>query len=78
MQPLTGDYDEMVGRRIIRVLVVFGKTSYFIDRGRQRGITYDAFLEFEKFVNEREKTKPRKIHVVFIPVRRDQLITGLI
>lgn len=78
MQPLTGDYDEMVGRRIIRVLVVFGKTSYFIDRGRQRGITYDAFQEFEKFVNEREKTKSRKIHVVFIPVRRDQLITGLI
>ncbi|OQZ00918.1 MAG: hypothetical protein B6D35_04850 [Candidatus Brocadia sp. UTAMX2] len=77
MQPLTGDYDEMVGRRVIRVLVIFGKTSYFIDHGRQRGITYDAFHEFEKFVNEREKTKSRKIHIVFIPVSRDQLITGL-
>jgi membrane-bound lytic murein transglycosylase MltF len=77
MTPRTGDYDALVKRRLIRVLTVFGRTSYFVDRGRQRGITYEAFKEFEDFVNRREKTGTLKIHVLLIPVRRDQLIPYL-
>lgn len=72
-----GDFDGMVERRTIRVLVVPSKTFYFVDRGRQRGMTYDALVEFEKFVNRKLKTKTLKIHVVPIPVRRDKLMSGL-
>ncbi|HMK69085.1 MAG TPA: hypothetical protein VK433_11085, partial [Stellaceae bacterium] len=37
----TDDFDQMVKRGYIRVLVVFSKTYYFIDKGQQRGITYE-------------------------------------
>jgi len=73
-----GDFDEMVKQRTIRALVVYSKTFYFLDRGRQRGITYEFLKEFEKFVNNKLKTKKLKIHVVIIPVRRDELIPGLV
>lgn len=38
MQPWKGDLDQMVERRIIRVLVVPSKTFYFNDKGTQRGV----------------------------------------
>jgi membrane-bound lytic murein transglycosylase MltF len=73
-----GDFDGMVKERIIRVLVVYSKTFYFLDQGRQRGISHDLLKEFEKFVNKKYKTKTLKFHVVFIPVPRDKLISDLI
>ena len=77
-EPRIGDFNKMAARRQIRVLVVNSKTFYFLDRGRQRGISYDLLKEFEKFVNKKLKTKTLKINVVFIPVRRDELIPGLV
>ena len=77
-EPRVGDFNKMAAKRQIRVLVVNSKTFYFLDRGRQRGISYDLLKEFEKFVNKKLKTKTLKIDVVFIPVRRDELIPGLV
>ena len=37
-KPFTGDFDEMVKRRAIRVAVTFNRTHYFIDEGQERGI----------------------------------------
>jgi membrane-bound lytic murein transglycosylase MltF len=74
----TGDFDGMVARNIIRVLVVFNKTMYFLDGPETKGITYEAFKEFETFINKRLKKKTMKTSVVFIPVRRDQLIPFLL
>ena len=47
----------MANKREIRVLVAFSKTFYFLDRGRQRGISYDLLKEFEKYVNLSEIEK---------------------
>jgi membrane-bound lytic murein transglycosylase MltF len=77
-KPWTGDFDGMAKRRLIRVLVVYSKTFYFLDQGHQRGISYDLLKEFEKNVNEKLKTGTLKIHVMFIPVRRDEIIPGLV
>ena len=74
----TGDFDGMVKRRVIRALVVHNKMFYFLDHGAQRGINYEALTEFEKFVNKKLKTGTLKIHVMFIPVTRDQLLPALI
>jgi len=73
-----GDFDEMVQHRRIRALVTYSKTFYFLDRGRQYGLSYEALKAFEKFVNKKLKTKTLKIHVVLIPVSRDELIPSLI
>ena len=72
-QAWTGDFDEMLERRRMRVLVVNSKTLYFVDRGHQRGLTYDAFKHFEDEVNQGRK-KGRRFHVMFVPVSRDEII----
>jgi membrane-bound lytic murein transglycosylase MltF len=76
-KPRFGDFDKLAAIRQIRVLVVYSKTFYFLDQGRQRGATYDLLKEFEKFVNKKLKSKTLKVNIVFIPVRRDELIPSL-
>ena len=73
-----GDFGGMAKRREIRVLVVYSKTFYFLDQGRQRGAIYELLKQFEKFINKKLKTKTLKLRVLFIPVRRDQLIPWLV
>ena len=77
-EEVRGDFDEMIKYREIRVLVANNRTFFFLDRGKQRGITYDWLKEFEKFVNKKINAKTLKTHVVFIPVARDELIPGLL
>jgi len=74
----TGDLDGMIKRRVIRALVVNSQTFYFVDKGTQRGGAYDAVRIFEDELNRQLKTKTLRIHVVFIPVRRDELIPALL
>ena len=76
-KPFTGDIDEMVKRRTIRVAVTFNRTHYFIDKGQQRGLTYEALKSFENDLNTDLKTGNLKVHVVIIPMSRDQLYPAL-
>jgi ABC-type amino acid transport substrate-binding protein len=78
MKTWTGDWDGMVARNRVRVLVPFSKTFYFLDGGRQRGITYDLMKIFEKQINQDLKRKTVKVQFVFIPVNRDELIPDLL
>ena len=77
-KPWIGDFDGMAERRAIRALVVYSKTFYFLDLGRQRGLSYDLLKEFEKYVNNKLKTDTLKIEVIFVPVTRDEIIPGLV
>jgi membrane-bound lytic murein transglycosylase MltF len=77
-QPFTGDFDQMVKRRLIRAGVVFNRTMYFIDRGEQRGMAYEALRLFEEEVNKRLKTGLLKVHVAFVPLPRDELFPALV
>ena len=73
----TGDLPSMMDKRVVRMLVVYSKTFYFIDKGQQRGITYDLGMELEKYLNASNKDRTRPIRVIFIPVGRDQLLPAL-
>jgi membrane-bound lytic murein transglycosylase MltF len=83
MQSWEGDLDQMVQRRIVRVLVVPSKTFYFNDKGTQRGITYDAFQlveqELQKQTDQDKKLKRKhlKVKLFYVPVSRDQILTAL-
>jgi membrane-bound lytic murein transglycosylase MltF len=74
----TGDLDGMIKRRRIRALVVYSKTFYFVDRGTQRGASYDAVRAFEDDLNRRLQTDHLKVHVIFVPVSRDELLPALV
>src|SRR5688572_20444522 len=73
----TGDLDELVKRRAIRVAVTFNRTHYFIDRGQERGLTYEWMKIFEEDLNKDLKTARLKVHVVMVPMSREQLYPAL-
>jgi membrane-bound lytic murein transglycosylase MltF len=76
--PWTGDLDGMVERRIVRILTVQSPVQYFVDRGRELGITYDAAKAFETQLNEKLGTGHVKVHVLVMPVGRGELIPRLL
>ncbi|HSD50552.1 MAG TPA: lytic transglycosylase F, partial [Candidatus Methylomirabilis sp.] len=73
----TGDLDGMIKRRQIRILVPYSKTFYFVDRGTQRGLAYDVGRLFEEDLNRKRKSKHVRVHVVMVPVARDEIIPAL-
>ena len=74
----SGDLDGMIERDVIRALVPVSKTYYFLDGGDQRGLAYDAAQMFQRQLNERLERGHVKVHMVMIPVARDELIDGLL
>jgi membrane-bound lytic murein transglycosylase MltF len=74
----TGDLDEMVKRRVIRVLVIPSRTMYFVDKGTQRGTAYDALTAFERQFNQKQKTGKLKVHLTFIPTAQNEVLDALL
>ena len=73
-----GDFDGMLERRTVRVLVPYSRTLFFNDRGAQRGLVADSLKDFEVYLNRRYKLKSRPITVVALPTTRERLIPGLL
>ena len=76
---LTGDFDAMVERRLIRFVVPFSRTLYFNDKGRERGLTADTVRDFERWINKKYGAKlgKRPITVAIIPTTRDALLESV-
>lgn len=76
----TGDFDVMMERRQIRVLVPYSRTLYFNDKGKVSGLSAENVHDFEVYLNKKykKKLKSRPITVVLIPTSRDRLITNLV
>ena len=74
----TGDLDGMIKRRVIRVLVPYSKTFYFVDRAVQRGLSYDVTRLLEADFNKKLKTGNVRLHVICVPVSRDKMIPYLL
>src|SRR5262245_9915147 len=74
----TGDFDGMVKRRVIRALVPYSKTFYFVDRAVQRGLSYEVTRLLEADINKKLKNGHIRFHVVCIPVTRCEMIPALL
>ena len=73
----TGDLDQMVKSRKIRAIVILNPIGFFYDKGQPRGVNYEALEEFQKFVNQKEKSGKLDVKVTFRPTRVDQLEAAL-
>lgn len=73
-EPWKGDLSGMIERRMVRALVPWSDTYYYLDGADQKGIAYEILKIFEKFLGDEVDSGPVKIHVVILPVRRDQLL----
>jgi len=71
-----GDFDRMLERRMIRVLVPYSRTLYYNDKGQERGVTAELVRDFEKYLNRKHARQlgKRPVTVYMIPVTRDVLI----
>jgi membrane-bound lytic murein transglycosylase MltF len=78
--PWTGDLDGMLERRLIRILTVPTETSYFLEKGKSRGITAEFFSAFETFINKRfpQEARHLKVKVVVVPVSSGDLLPALL
>lgn len=77
MGKFTDDFDAMQKRRLVRIIVPFSKTIYFIDKGAQYGTAVDFGTEFQKVLNAGKKKEIEKIRIAFVPVERDKLLAAL-
>ncbi|NUY02007.1 transglycosylase SLT domain-containing protein [Paraburkholderia youngii] len=79
-QPFTGDFDAMLDRRLIRVLVPYSRTLYVNEQGHERGLTAGLMRDFERYLNRKYQATlgKRPLTLVIIPTTRDQLLPGLI
>jgi membrane-bound lytic murein transglycosylase MltF len=73
----TGDWDQIVKRGYLRVLVVNSKTGFFYDKGRARGPIAEYMDEFDNVTNKKLKTGAKKFKVVYLPMSPGQLQEAL-
>lgn len=78
-QPWKGDFDAMLERRMIRVLVPYSRSLYYLDKGRERGLTAELVRDFERYVNKKHAKQlgKRPLTVYIVPTTRDKLLSGL-
>jgi membrane-bound lytic murein transglycosylase MltF len=74
----TGDFDGILKRRTLRILVPYSKTLYFIDRGRQMGVAAEFGQALETWLNKRHAKSHLRMNVVFVPTPRDELLEALV
>ena len=75
-EKFSGDFEQLLERRLIRVHVPYSRTLYFNDKGTQRGITADLMHEFERHLNRKyaRRLGKRPLTVVLIPTTRDEML----
>jgi membrane-bound lytic murein transglycosylase MltF len=71
-----GDFDGMLERRHIRVLVPYSRTLFYNDKGRERGITAETARAFEQYLNKKFAAQlgKRPITLYLVPTTRDELL----
>jgi membrane-bound lytic murein transglycosylase MltF len=76
--PFTGDFDAMLDRRLIRLVVPYSPTLFFEDKGTIYGTAADGAQLFETWVNKTFALRARPLTVALIPVSRDKLFDTLL
>src|SRR5262247_135652 len=78
-KPWKGDFDQMLERRVIRVLIPYSRTLFFVDKGRERGFAADLVRDFERYLNRKHAKQlgKRPLTIYLIATTRDKLLSGL-
>ena len=65
-------------RGILRALVSFSRTDFFLQGARPRGLFVELLNQYENFLNEGRKRNTPKISIKYVPVTFDRLIPALL
>jgi len=72
------DLSTLKQRKIIRALVVPGRTDFYIKDGKITGLMVKLLDKYEKELNKGIKKEDQKTRIVYIPVDFDNLIPSLL
>ena len=77
---LTGDFDKLFERRLIRALVPYSRTLYFNNIGQEQGIAAENIRDFENWINKKyaKKIGNRPLTIIIIPTTRDKLLPEIV
>lgn len=73
----TGDLDELKKSRVIRALVAYSKTNFFLDKGRRRGVSYELLQEYEKQLNAGIKNPADRVIMAYLPLPFGDILPAL-
>jgi len=78
-KPWKGDFEQMLERRSIRVLIPHSRSLYYIDKGHERGITAELARDFEHYLNRKHAKRlgKRPLTVYIIATTRDKLLPNV-
>jgi len=74
----TDDLPKLHERKVIRALVVPGKTDFYIRNGKISGLMVKLLDNYEKVLNKGIRKEDNKTRIVYVPVDFDDLIPALI
>jgi len=75
-KPWTGDFDRMLERRMIRVYLPYSRSLYYVDKGRERGLSAELVRDFERWLNQKyaKQLGKRPLTIYLVPATRDMLL----
>lgn len=78
-KPWKGDFDGMLERRVVRIYLPYSRSIYFIDKGRERGVSAELIRDLERWLNKKHaKTLgKRPLTVMVVAATRDKLLPDL-
>ncbi len=74
----TDDLDDLIRKRVIRVLVNMNRTDFFVIDGEPRGFEYEMMQNYKAYLRTRVRPRSWPVIFVFIPTPFDQLISGVV
>jgi len=76
----TGDFDGMLQRGRIRMLVPYSRTLFYVEGGKEHGLTADLAHDFETYLNKRyaKELGGKRIKISLTPTTRDRLLSDLV
>lgn len=77
LSPFHGDLPELRQRRIIRVLVSYNRTNFFLTEKGFRGIEYDLLTAYINYLNRGPRKERYQTHLTFIPMPFSEILTQL-
>lgn len=76
-EPYRDDLEGLIKRRVIRVLVTYSPSGFFLEDGRPRGFEYELMEQYRKHLKGRVKPRSWPVVFAFIPMRFDELLPAL-
>jgi membrane-bound lytic murein transglycosylase MltF len=80
VQKWSGDFNQMLERRVLRIRIPYSPTLYYTDKGHERGVTAELAREFERYLNQTygKTLGKRPLTVLLLPSTRDVLLDHVI